>query len=113
MPPQTQGFATLEMLNILEQCACRSSGTASPTLGPRSPEYWHLLIEAKKLAYTDLLAYNGDPRFSHVPVNRLISKAYAASLCSKIDLERRGGSSRRAPGLHRRGAWRHRLPDDR
>ena len=55
-------------------------------LGPRSPEFWHILMQAKRLAYTDLERYNGDPRFVHVPVNRLISKRYAASLCSRISL---------------------------
>src|SRR6185503_9050313 len=85
MPPQTQGFATLEMLNILEQCGSKL-GYNLGDLDPRSPEFWHILIEAKKLAYTDLWKYNGDARFSHIPVNRLISKSYAASLCSKIDL---------------------------
>ena len=85
MPPQSQGFATLEMLNIVEQCGSKL-GYNMHDLGARSPEFWHILIEAKKLAYTDLLQYNADPRFSDVPVKRLISKSYAASLCSKIDL---------------------------
>ena len=53
----------------------RSSATTCTTLGPRSAEFWHILIEAKQLAYTDLLQYNGDPRFSDVPVKRLISKS--------------------------------------
>jgi gamma-glutamyltranspeptidase/glutathione hydrolase len=47
--------------------------------------YWHLLVEAKKLAYTDLLARNADPKFAAVPVNELLSKTYASSLCKKID----------------------------
>jgi gamma-glutamyltranspeptidase/glutathione hydrolase len=44
-----------------------------------------LLVEAKKLAYADLYAYNADPRFVNVPVGRLISKAHAAELCVRID----------------------------
>jgi gamma-glutamyltranspeptidase/glutathione hydrolase len=84
MPPSTQGFAALEMLNILEVCAPKLSLNLA-ALGPRSPAYWHLLVEAKKLAYADLYAYNGDPGFANVPVARLISKAYAAQLCSRID----------------------------
>src|SRR6202042_3707999 len=52
-PPNTQGFAVLEMLNILEVCA-RGWGVDLKALGSRSPEYWHLLVEAKKLAYADL-----------------------------------------------------------
>jgi gamma-glutamyltranspeptidase / glutathione hydrolase len=83
MPPQTQGFATLEMLNILQVCA-PTVGYDLRQLGPRSPEFWSILVQAKRLAYTDLLKYNGDPRFVHVPVKRLISKKYAATLCSQI-----------------------------
>ena len=84
MPPNTQGFAVLEMMNVLEVCAPKL-GVNLATLGPRSPAYWHLLVEAKKLAYADLYAYNGDPGFSKVPVEKLISKSYAAQLCAYID----------------------------
>jgi gamma-glutamyltranspeptidase / glutathione hydrolase len=90
-PPQTQGFATLEMLNILEQCGPRL-GYDLRALGARSPEFWHVLVEAKKLAYADLLRYNGDPRFVDVPLKRLLSKRYAASLCSRIDLHHASGA---------------------
>lgn len=85
MPPQTQGFATLEMLNILEQCGPRL-GYNLHALGPRSPEFWSILVQAKRLAYTDLERYNGDPRFVKIPLDRLISKRYAASLCGQISL---------------------------
>ncbi|MBV8942674.1 MAG: gamma-glutamyltransferase, partial [Solirubrobacterales bacterium] len=85
MPPQTQGFATLEMLNILQECA-KPVGYDLSALGPRSATFWSILVQAKRLAYTDLLRYNGDPRFVHIPLKRLISKRYAASLCSKISL---------------------------
>ncbi|MFO1468979.1 MAG: gamma-glutamyltransferase [Steroidobacteraceae bacterium] len=84
-PPNTQGFAVLEMLNILEVCAPRL-GVNLAALGPTSPAYWHLLVEAKKLAYADLYRYNADPAFVTVPVQKLISKEYAASLCTRIDL---------------------------
>jgi gamma-glutamyltranspeptidase / glutathione hydrolase len=87
MPPNTQGFAVLEMMNILEVCAPKL-GVNLAALGPRSPEYWHLLVEAKKLAYTDLYAYNGDPGFTKVPVERLISKGYAAELCGHVDMKK-------------------------
>jgi gamma-glutamyltranspeptidase/glutathione hydrolase len=72
------------MMNILEVCAPRL-GMNLAALGPRSPEYWHLLVEAKKLAYTDLYAYNGDPGFTQIPTQRLISKAYARELCGHLD----------------------------
>jgi gamma-glutamyltranspeptidase/glutathione hydrolase len=84
MPPNGQGFATLEMLNILDVCVPRL-GFDLKTLGPRSPEFWHLLVEAKKLAYDDLNRYNADPRFVDVPVERLTSKEYAGTLCDQID----------------------------
>ena len=86
-PPNTQGFAVLEILNILEVCAPKL-GVSLAQLGPQSPTYWHLLVEAKKIAYADLYAYNGDPGFVEVPVNRLISKAYAAEQCARIDLHK-------------------------
>jgi gamma-glutamyltranspeptidase/glutathione hydrolase len=89
MPPSTQGFAVLEMMNILEVCAPRF-GMSLAALGPRSATYWHLLVEAKKLAYADLYAYNADPRFVNVPVARLISKAHAAELCARIDPNKAG-----------------------
>lgn len=84
LPPPGQGFAALEMLNILEVCAPQH-GISLADLGPANPEYWHFMVEAKKLAYSDLQAYNGDPKFVKVPLDRLLSKDYAASLCGRID----------------------------
>ncbi|HXI30141.1 MAG TPA: gamma-glutamyltransferase family protein [Vicinamibacterales bacterium] len=84
LPPPGQGFAALEMLNILEVCVPKF-GTSLAALGPSDPQYWHFMVEAKKLAYSDLLAKNGDPMFAKVPVKDLLSKQHAASLCDKID----------------------------
>jgi gamma-glutamyltranspeptidase/glutathione hydrolase len=84
LPPPGQGFAALEMLNILEVCVPKF-GTSLAALGPSDPQYWHFMVEAKKLAYSDLLAKNGDPMFAKVPVKDLLSKSHAASLCEKID----------------------------
>lgn len=83
MPPPTQGFAVLEMMNILEVCGPKL-GLNLAKLGPTSAEYWHFLIEAKKIAYADLYQFDADPQFVHIPVARLISKSYAATLCSRI-----------------------------
>jgi len=83
-PPPGQGFAALEMLNILEVCVPKLGMNLS-ALGPSNPLYWHLLVEAKKLAYADLLARNGDPKFVTVPVADLLSKQHAASLCGRIN----------------------------
>jgi len=89
LPPPGQGIAALEMLNILETCA-PTLGVNLTTLGPADPMKWHVLVEAKKLAYADLLAKNGDPKFSTIPVAQLISKQYAATRCDKIDPNRAG-----------------------
>ena len=87
LPPPGQGFAALEMLNILEVCAPVHDVNLT-ALGPSNPDYWHFMVEAKKLAYSDLQAYNGDPLFSTVPVNELLDKNYAASLCNRIDMHK-------------------------
>lgn len=87
LPPPGQGWAALEMLNILEMCA-PVHGLNLAALGPSSPDYWHFMVEAKKLAYSDLQAYNADPLFNPPPLNQLLSKTYALSLCDRIDMNR-------------------------
>jgi len=84
LPPNGQGFAVLEELNILEACVPKL-GFNLAQLGPTSPEYWHLLVETKKIVFDDLNRYNADPRFAKVPVDKLISKQYAAAQCGRID----------------------------
>jgi gamma-glutamyltranspeptidase/glutathione hydrolase len=102
LPPPAQTWATDEMLNILEACVPTwAPGQTLATLGPANPKYWHFLVEAKKLAYTDLYTYNGDPNFVSVPVARLLSKPYAQSLCSRVDPAR---ASQGAPGADLDGA---------
>ena len=88
LPPPGQGFAALEMLNILEVCVPKL-GVNLAALGPSDPMYWHLMVEAKKLAYSDLLARNADPKFATVPVDELLSKTYAATLVQQDRSERR------------------------
>ncbi len=87
LPPPGQGFAALEILNILDVCAPKV-GFDLADLGPRDPQYWHYLIEAKKLAYSDLLRYKPDPASGKVPLDRLLSKRYAATLRDRIDPDR-------------------------
>src|SRR5262245_35295792 len=84
LPPPGQGMAAQEMLNILEVCVPKL-GFNLTKLGPADPMYWHLLVEAKKLAYTDLQAKNADPKFAKIPVEKLLSKEYAATRCDKIN----------------------------
>ncbi|HZS78395.1 MAG TPA: gamma-glutamyltransferase [Ktedonobacteraceae bacterium] len=77
-PPNSQGIAALEMLNILE-------GYDLKALGYQSAEYLHLLLEAKKLAFADRDRYVSDPAFVDVPVERLLSKEYAEQQRRRIN----------------------------
>ena len=84
MPPNTQGFVVLEMLNILE-------GFDLKSLGHNSAEYLHLLVEAKRIAFADRAAYLADPDFVPPAVLRtLISKEYAAARRKEINPARAG-----------------------
>lgn len=87
LPPPGQGFAALGMLNLLEVCA-PEHGLRLADLGPANPDYWHFMVEAKKIAYSDLLAYNADPDFVDIPLDRLLSKDYAGDQCARIDMSR-------------------------
>ena len=99
LPPPAQTWATDEILNILEACVPKwAPGQTLATLGPANPKYWHLVVEAKKLAYKDLYAYNADPNFVTVPVARLLSKAHASSLCGLVDPEPGVGDRARRAG---------------
>jgi gamma-glutamyltranspeptidase / glutathione hydrolase len=77
----TQGIATLQMLNILENFDLAGAGF-------QSPASLHLQIEAKRLAYEDRARYYADPHFSQVPVEWLISKEYAAQRAKLIRPDR-------------------------
>jgi gamma-glutamyltranspeptidase/glutathione hydrolase len=81
LPPNGDGIAALEMLNIMERFP-------SDPAGPHSPGELHTRIEAMKLAYADVKAYDGDPRFSNIPVEQLLSKEYAAKRAVLIDPSR-------------------------
>jgi len=81
LPPNGQGLAALQMLNLLE-------GFDLAALGFGSAGYLHLLIEAKKLAFEDRARYYADPAFSPAPLARLVSKEYAAERARLIDTAR-------------------------
>lgn len=81
IPPNGQGIAVLEMLNILE-------GFDLKALGHNSAEYLHLLIEAKKLAYADRARFYADPDMAKVPIKQLISKAYGERQRARVDRNR-------------------------
>jgi gamma-glutamyltranspeptidase/glutathione hydrolase len=78
LPPNGQGIAALQILNILE-------GYDIGSMGFGSAEYIHMFTEAKKLAFEDRAKYYTDPLFSNVPVNQLLSKKYAAGRRKLID----------------------------
>ncbi len=89
LPPNGQGIATLQMLNLLEPYNLKG-------MGPASADALHLMVEAKKLAYEDRAKYYADMDFAKVPVDRLISKEYAKTRASLIQSAR--ANERPMPG---------------
>lgn len=81
LPPNGQGIAVLQMLNILEAFDLRS-------MGHNSADYLHHLVEAKKIAFEDRAKFYADPDFSKIPVAELISKEYAKKRRELLDPER-------------------------
>jgi gamma-glutamyltranspeptidase/glutathione hydrolase len=81
LPPNGQGIAALQILNILE-------GFDIGAMGFGSAEYIHVFTEAKKLAFEDRAKYYADPVFSETPVTQLLSKKYAAERHKLIDPEK-------------------------
>jgi len=80
MPPNGQGLAALEMLNMME-----TFPLGQKEYGFGSAKALHAIIESKKLAYADLARYIGDPRGQKLPVNTLLSKEWAADRAKLID----------------------------
>jgi gamma-glutamyltranspeptidase / glutathione hydrolase len=81
LPPPGQGIAVLQMLNML-------SGYNLKKLGPQSADYWHLFVEAKKLAYADRARFYADPDFVKLPTAELISMPYADQRRKLIDMDK-------------------------
>ena len=81
LPPNTQGVAALQMLNILEAYDLKSMGFGSA-------DYLHVFIEAKKLAFEDRAHFYADPEFAKIPLKGLLSKDYAAKRRALIELDR-------------------------
>ena len=81
MPANTQGLATLQMLNIIEQFDLRGFGF-------QSPRSLQVEIEAKRLAFEDRARYYADPHFAKIPIDWLISKEYARQRAALIRLDR-------------------------
>ena len=83
LPPNTQGFAALEILGILD-------GLDVAALGDSTAAYVHTLAEAARLAFGDRDRYLTDPDFSDIPLNQLLSVEHAAALRARIDPDRKG-----------------------
>ena len=81
LPPNGQGLVPIQMLNIMERYDIQS-------MGPNSPDYLHLLVEAKKLAFADRDRYVSDPEFGDIPLEKLISKEYAETQGGRISMNR-------------------------
>ena len=78
-PPNSTGFTMLQILKIIEQFDWAALSQADRV---------HLLVEAKKLAFQDRERHGADPRFGALPLDRLLSDAYAATLAGRIDMAR-------------------------
>jgi gamma-glutamyltranspeptidase/glutathione hydrolase len=93
IPPNGQGIAALAMLNLMEQFPM-------PDYGAQSAPAFHVMIEAKKLAYADMIRYVADPRFASVPAAGMLSKDYARQRAKLIDLTKAvpGAEPGRPPG---------------
>lgn len=81
LPPNSQGIAALQMLNIMEAYDVKSMGFGST-------DYVHLFVEAKKLAFEDRAKFYADPAFNQLPIKQLISKDYAAERRKLLDMSR-------------------------
>jgi gamma-glutamyltranspeptidase/glutathione hydrolase len=78
LPPNGQGIAALTMLNLMEKFPLGEYGAGSTAA-------LHIMIEAKKLAYADMLRYVADPKFADIPVAGILSKNYATERARLID----------------------------
>ena len=109
LPPNGQGIAALQMLNILEGFDLRA-------MGRNSPGTLHTMIEAKKIAWADRAKFYADPDFAKIPLTGLLSKEYATERRKLIDPDHAaktveagnpqngaGAPSRRSAGISARG----------
>ena len=80
LPPNSQGLAALQLLNLIENFDLKS-------MGRESADFWHVFVEAKKIAYADRARYYADPAFAKIPVEQLLSKDYAKQRAARIDMK--------------------------
>jgi gamma-glutamyltranspeptidase/glutathione hydrolase len=96
-PPNSMGWVLLQELNVVERFDLTS-------MGALSADAIHVLVEAKKLAFADRERHSGDPRAFDAPLDRLLSKEYAAELADRIDLHRATRRYAPSPSLVRAGS---------
>ncbi len=92
LPPNGQGLAVLQMLNMLETLPLTGGA-------PDSHDYWHAFIETKKLAFEDRARFYADPAYSDVPIAALADKAYAAQRMAGVGLRANQAPRAGAPGI--------------
>jgi gamma-glutamyltranspeptidase / glutathione hydrolase len=80
LPPNGQGLAALQLLNLLENFDLKS-------MGRNSADFWHVLTECKKLAFADRARYYADPEFVKTPLADLLAKSYAKRRAALVDLQ--------------------------
>lgn len=95
IPPNGQGIAALQILNILEGYDLKAMGRASP-------DFWHVFVEAKKRAFADRARFYADPAFAKIPLAQLLAKDRAAKQRATIDMTK--ASKTDMPGLAIEGA---------
>jgi gamma-glutamyltranspeptidase len=98
-PPPTQGFAALQILNIIE-------GLDIAGFGDGTADYYHHMAEAVKLAFADRNAWLTDPKFVEIPLDRLLDKGYAEERRAQIDPERAMEMGAVEPGITFEGGAR-------
>jgi gamma-glutamyltranspeptidase/glutathione hydrolase len=103
MPPSTQGFAALEILNLIEGFDARGWGDGTA-------DYYHHIVEAVKLAFEDRDEWLTDPAFVEIPLERLLSKEYAAERRALIDPRHALNADEVGPGLRYKTGFEHRHP---
>lgn len=103
MPPSTQGFAALQILNLLE-------GFDLAALGEGTADYYHHIVEAVKVAFADRDEWLTDPAFVDIPLDTLLSKEYASTRRALIDPARALASETIEPGLRYGEKFDRRVP---
>jgi gamma-glutamyltranspeptidase/glutathione hydrolase len=103
MPPSTQGFAALQILNLLE-------GFDVASWGDGTADYYHHIVEAVKIAFADRDEWLTDPEFVAIPLEQLLSKDYAAARRKLIDEKQALTGDRLEPGLRYGTSFDRRSP---